>query len=197
MPPRARTSLLAACLLALLACLAPPAALADTSGGSTPSADDGQTGGVSPDNPRYRPPHRAKLVNGIAYAPYDAPAAVVRVIDAANQIVRTPYRWGGGHGSFNDTAYDCSGAVSFALNGGNLLTSPLGSSSFMRWGVGGRGRWITVYTNPGHAFLVVAGLRFDTGMRDRRVRGTYPGSGPRWGRARPTRGFAARHPSGF
>jgi hypothetical protein len=200
MPPRLRTLLLCACLLSL-ACLAPAGAVAATSGGATAGKNDGassSTGGVSPDDPRYKPPKKAKIINGIAYAPKSAPPAVVNAINAANQIVRMPYRWGGGHRSFKDSAYDCSGSVSFALHGGGLLNSPLDSSSFMKWGMVGKGRWITVYTNPGHAFMMIAGLRFDTGYRDRRAaKGAAPGSGPRWGHARPTNGFSARHPNGL
>jgi hypothetical protein len=202
MPPRLRTMLLCACLLSL-ACLAPASALAAKTGGASADADSGQnasaaTGGVSPDDPRYKPPKKAKIINGIAYPPKGAPATVVNAINAANKIVRMPYRYGGGHKSFKDTAYDCSGSVSFALHGGGLLTAPLDSSSFMSWGRSGKGRWITVWTNPGHAFVMIAGLRFDTGMRDRRVaKGTAPGSGPRWGHARPTDGFSARHPNGL
>jgi hypothetical protein len=153
---------------------------------------------VSPDDPRYRPPHHAKLINGIAYPPQDAPPEVVSAINAGNQIVRMPYRFGGGHKSFQDTAYDCSGSVSFALHGGGLLTAPLDSSSFMAWGLTGKGRWITVWTNPGHAFAMIAGLRFDTGFRDRKsAKGAAPGTGPRWGYSRPTSGFSPRHPYGF
>src|SRR4051794_34518816 len=200
MPPRSRTMLLCACLL-LLACLAPASALAAQTGGA--SSGSGQnasaaTGGVSPDDPRYKPPKNAKIINGIAYPPKSAPPAVVNAINAANRIVRMPYRYGGGHRSFKDSAYDCSGSVSFALHGGGLLGSPLDSSSFMKWGMGGRGRWITVYTNPGHAFMMIAGLRFDTGFRDRRAaKGTAPGSGPRWGHYRPTDGFSAGPPKGL
>ena len=100
------------------------------------------------------------------------------------------HRYGGGHRSFEDTAYDCSGSVSYALHGGGLLASPLPSTSFMRWGLPGRGAWITVYTNPGHAYAVIAGLRFDT---------SGPGqSGPRWRKAaRISRFFKARHPLGL
>src|SRR3954464_2054268 len=186
MPPRLRTMLLCACLLTL-ACLVPASALAAKTGGSASDSDSGDnasaaTGGVSPDDPRYKPPKKAKIINGIAYAPKSAPPAVVKAINAANKIVRMPYRYGGGHKSFKDSAYDCSGSVSFALHGGGLLGSPLDSSSFMKWGLPGKGRWITVWTNPGHAFMMVPGLRFDTGMRDRRTaKGTAPGSGPRWG----------------
>jgi hypothetical protein len=191
---RLRTTLLG-CLLLAPACLLPTKALAGPSGGAQPTVHN--SGGVSPDDPRFAPAKKGKIINGIAFAPKSAPPQVVAVINAGNQIVRMPYRYGGGHRSFVDSAYDCSGSVSFALHGANLLTSPLDSSSFMHWGLAGVGKWITVYTNPGHAFMVVAGLRFDTGMRDRGVRGTFPGSGPRWGRARMTKGFSARHPNGF
>jgi hypothetical protein len=198
MPPRFRTLLLFACLLAL-ACLAPSGAGAATVK-AKPNAT-AATGGVSPDDPRFRPPKRGKIINGIAYAPKGAPPQVVAAINAGNQIVRKPYRYGGGHNpTFQDSGYDCSGSVSYALHGGGLLTSPLDSSSFMSWGLGGKGRWITVYTNPGHAFMVIAGLRFDTGFRDNRTvphDGTFPNSGPRWGRTRPTGGFSARHPKGL
>jgi hypothetical protein len=197
MPPRFRTTLLCACLLSL-ACLAPTGAHAAQTGGSGSASSP--TGGVGPDDPRFKPPHHAKLVNGIAYAPSDAPPQVVNAIAAANEIVRMPYRYGGGHKpTFKDSAYDCSGSVSYALHGGGLLTSPLDSSSFMKWGLAGKGRWITVYTNPGHAFAMIAGLRFDTGFRDNRraPSGIWPGSGPRWGHWRPTTGFSARHPKGL
>ncbi|MEA2405691.1 MAG: hypothetical protein QOE08_2338 [Thermoleophilaceae bacterium] len=185
--------MLAACLLAL-ACLAPATASA-TDGGVTAS----QAGGVAPDG-RFLPTAKAKLVNGFAVAPSSAPQSVKNIIAAANSIATKPYRYGGGHKSFIDTAYDCSGSVSFALKGANLLTSPLDSSSFMRWGKRGRGRWVTVYTNPGHAFMVVAGLRFDTGYRGwsrAAAIGQAPGSGPRWGAPRPTTGFTARSPLGL
>ena len=142
---------------------------------------------------------RARFVAGRAVAPGNAPPAVVAAIEAANRIVGKPYRYGGGHRSFEDTGYDCSGAVSYALRGAGLLRSPLDSTSFMRWGAGGRGRWITVYTNPGHAYVVIAGLRFDTSLGDRRSARTTatPGRGPRWGRSRSARGFTARHPVGL
>lgn len=130
----------------------------------------------------------AVLRDGVAYAPADAPLAVKRAIWAANKIQRKPYIYGGGHKSFRARGYDCSGTVSFALNGGGLLKRPLDSTAFMRWGKRGRGRWITVYTNPSHAFVVIAGLRLDT---------SGPGeSGPRWRETpRSTRGFVARHPA--
>jgi hypothetical protein len=194
MLPPLRTTLLAACLLLVLACALPSASLA-VSGGTPGNAQS--TGGVSPSDPRFAPTKKGKIVAGLAVPPAGAPPEVVAVINAANQIVRMPYRYGGGHKSFTDSGYDCSGSVSFALHGANFVTSPLDSSSFMRWGLPGKGRWITVFTNPGHAFVIVAGLRFDTGWRNRDVPGTFPGSGPRWAKVRPTTGFSARHPNGF
>jgi hypothetical protein len=169
-----------------MACAAPATALAGN-------------GGAAPDD-RFKPGTKAKLVHGVAVAPADAPLAVKNIIAAANSISTKPYRYGGGHKSFIDSAYDCSGAVSYALKGGNLLTSPLDSSSFMKWGQRGPGKWVTVYTNPGHAFLVVAGLRFDTGYRNwsrAAARGQAPGSGPRWGLPRSAKGFKARSPLGL
>jgi hypothetical protein len=128
--------------------------------------------------------------DGIAYAPENAPLAVQQVIWAANKLRHKPYVYGGGHQSFRSRGYDCSGTVSFALHGGGLLDSPLDSSSFMKWGERGRGQWITVYTNPGHAWAIIAGMRLDT---------SGPGeSGPRWRtETRTFRGFRARHPLGF
>jgi hypothetical protein len=195
MPPRFRTLLLAACLL-LLACLAPSGAFAATKGSDSGNAS-AATGGISPDDARYQPAKKAKIVNGVAYAPRGAPKQVVNAIAAANRIIRMPYRYGGGHGSFNDSGYDCSGSVSYLLHGGGLLRSPLDSSSFMHWGLAGKGRWITVYANGGHAYAYIAGLRLDTGMRNN-AKGAAPGSGPRWNYgARSNSGFVARHPNGF
>jgi hypothetical protein len=177
----------------MLACLIPATASAQSGGAAAP----GRTGGASPDDPRFAPGKKAKIVDGIAVPPRGAPPQVVRVIEAGNKIVRKPYRYGGGHGSFQSAGYDCSGSVSFALHGGGLLRAPLDSSSFMSWGQAGKGTWITVYTNPGHAFMQVAGIRLDTGGRDGTQRGAYPGSGPRWGSPRTPSGFQARHPAGF
>ena len=133
----------------------------------------------------------AILLTGVALAPPDAPAAVQGAINNANQIVGRPYVWGGGHGSFYDDSYDCSGAVSFALFGGGLIPRPLTSGDLMRWGEAGRGRWITVYANPGHTFVEIAGLRFDTV-------GAEQGTGPRWHLATvSTDGYVARHPPGL
>jgi len=119
--------------------------------------------------------------SGIAIPPADAPPAVQGAISAANLISRTPYVWGGGHGSFISGGYDCSGAVSFALYGAGLLGTPMDSSSLERYGAPGPGRWITIYANPGHAFAVIAGLRWDTV-------GDQVGS---------PAGFVVRHPPGY
>ena len=136
---------------------------------------------------------RAVLRNGIAYAPSRAPQSVKNAIWAANTLRRKPYVWGGGHGSFYDHGYDCSGSVSFALHGAGVLAAPLPSSDFMRYGERGRGRWITIYSRPGHTFAVIAGLRFDT--TDFRRGGDV---GPRWYTdGRDLRGFEARHPAGL
>jgi hypothetical protein len=137
----------------------------------------------------------AQIVNGVAHAPDQAPDQVKQAIWAANQIVGMPYRIGGGHKlGFTDHAYDCSGTVSFALHGGGLLAVPRDSSSFLRYGAKGKGQWITVFTNPGHAFAVIAGLRLDTSAA-----GDPSGlSGPRWRpNLRSTRGYRARHPIGL
>jgi hypothetical protein len=190
MPLIARTKLLAGCLL-LLACLL-FAVVARTAGASS-------AGGASPDDPKYAPAKKAKVVNGKAVPPKNAPKRVKQVIYAANKIVDKPYRYGGGHGSFKDSGYDCSGSVSFALHGGKFVKAPMDSSQYMGWGKSGKGKWITVYANGGHAFMVVAGLRFDTGYRDAygRKHGAKPGSGPRWGKPRPTDGFSIRRAKSY
>ncbi len=124
-----------------------------------------------------------------ASAPAAAPAAVQSAISAANSIATTPYIWGGGHGSFESSGYDCSGAVSFALHGGGFLSSPLDSTGLETWGEPGPGRWITVYANAEHAWMTIAGLAFDT----------VGGPGPRW-HSSPVdspEGFIARHPPGY
>jgi cell wall-associated NlpC family hydrolase len=136
---------------------------------------------------------RAVLRNGVAYAPSQAPQSVKNAIWAANTLRRKPYVWGGGHGSFYDNGYDCSGSVSFALHGAGLLAAPIPSSDFLRYGERGRGRWMTIYSRPGHTFAVIAGLRLDT--TDFRRGGDV---GPRWHTdSRDLRGFQARHPAGL
>jgi cell wall-associated NlpC family hydrolase len=133
---------------------------------------------------------RAVLRNGVAYAPSRAPQSVKDAIWAANTLRRKPYVWGGGHGSFYDRGYDCSGTVSFALHGAGLLNSPIPSGDLMRYGERGRGRWMTIYSRNGHTFAVIAGLRLDTTDL-----GRGGDVGPRWyAYGRDTSGFVARHP---
>jgi hypothetical protein len=143
--------------------------------------------------PATIPGVRARLTSDgrTAAIPSDVPEPVKQVIAAANEITHTRYRYGGGHGrGFNDTAFDCSGAVSHALHGAALLQQPLDSGRFERWGRRGPGRWITVYANSGHAYMVVAGLRFVTSGRGE--------SGPRWRpEPRSSRHYVARHPAGL
>jgi hypothetical protein len=132
------------------------------------------------------------LSTGIAVAPADAPRSVRRAIRFANKIVDKPYRLGGGHRLpwRLDSAYDCSGTVSWALHGARLLRSPVPSGSFRRWGETGVGRWISVYYNRGHAYMTIAGLRLDTSM--------VPGSGPGWSTTmRSSAGYAVRHAPGL
>jgi hypothetical protein len=125
-----------------------------------------------------------------AVAPGGAPAQVQAAIAAANRITRKPYRYGGGHARFRDSGYDCSGAVSYVLHGAGLLAAPLDSTGLSRWGSRGRGDWITVYANAGHAYVVIAGLRFDTSGRGEH--------GPRWRTERRSpRGYVARRVAGL
>jgi hypothetical protein len=128
--------------------------------------------------------------DGLAIPPAGAPAVVTALITAANQIATLPYKYGGGHGSFTDTAYDCSGSVSFALHGAGLLDATLDSTELSTWGRTSAGKWITIYANKTHTYLIVAGLRFDTsGQR---------AAGTRWQAAiRSNKGFKVRHPAGL
>ena len=136
---------------------------------------------------------RAVLRNGIAYAPSRAPENVKNAIWAVNALRRKPYVWGGGHRSFHDRGYDCSGAVSYALHYAGALSSPMPSSGLMDYGRRGRGRWITIYSRPGHTFAVIAGLRLDTTDFQR-----GGNTGPRWHvDGRDTDDFVARHPAGM
>jgi cell wall-associated NlpC family hydrolase len=136
---------------------------------------------------------RAVIRDGIAYAPSHAPESVKNAIWAANAIRRKPYVWGGGHGSFSDRGYDCSGSVSYALHGAGMLAAPLPSSDLMRYGARGRGRWMTIYSRRGHTFAVIAGLRLDTTDL-----GRGGDVGPRWyADGRDTGGYVARHPVGM
>jgi hypothetical protein len=193
--------------------VAAPAAMAQsTTGGTdatgapvpvppTPPAPVPPTGGAAygepnPATTQLVPTEAATILpTGYAAAPQSAPQEVKDAILAANEIVGKPYLYGGGHTTkFVSRGYDCSGTVSYALHGGALLTSPLDSASFMKWGDRGPGTWITIYTNPGHAFAVIAGLRLDTSAA-----GDPSGTkGPRWRPVlRSTKGFTARHPLGF
>jgi hypothetical protein len=177
---------------------APAAFAQDESGGTQPqpSQDPAQTGGREYGSAPYQfqptvPGLQAKIVDGIAYAPELAPDAVKQAIWTGNQIVGMPYRYGGGHKDFQDTGYDCSGTVSFALHGGGLLNRPRDSSGFARFGVAGGGQWITIYTNPGHAYVTIAGIRLDTSAADD-PRGA---KGPQWRMLRRSnRGYRTRHP---
>jgi cell wall-associated NlpC family hydrolase len=170
---RIKAGIALAAVAALTAVAAVPADAGN--GGTGSSATKGPVG-------------HAKLVHGRAIAPSNAPRKVRKVIAAANRIRNKPYKWGGGHGRWNDSGYDCSGSVSYALHGGRLLGSPLDSGGFMHWARGGKGNWITVYSNPSHAFMVVAGLRFDTSMTR--------GNGPGWSKnihAERLKDFRKRH----
>lgn len=150
----------------------PPAPPSDPAPAEGPAADG--TGGLLTGNdglplPQI-PGEKAKLIKsginkGLAVAPQQAPPEVKAIIAAANRIAlfkKYPYRYGGGHRSFTDSAYDCSGTASYALRGANLVSSPLPSGSYMKWGEKGYGRWVTVFAHPGHMYLVIAGLRYDT-----------------------------------
>jgi hypothetical protein len=183
-----------------LLCAAVAAALVLLMGLAAPaSAGRSKSSGGATFQPPPPPPEEATLVDGRVLAPVTAPRKVKRVIEAANRLVEKPYIYGGGHKPFSsllDRGYDCSGAVSYALFGGRFLRSPLPSGDLMSWGEDGPGEWITVYAHGGHAYLVVAGLRFDTSMRDADAPG--PSSGPRWSRTlRESDAFVARHPSGY
>jgi hypothetical protein len=172
---------LAGSLLAI-ALAAPGASAACTTGGLTPAEVDICT-----------PTAKAKLLTtGELIPPKSAPAKVKAVIAAANKIRTKPYIYGGGHARWWDRGYDCSGSVSYALHGGDFLTSPLPSTSMEKWGSEGEGRWITVYANAGHAYAVIAGVRWDTS-------GDGEGeTGPRWHTdLRDNVGYVARHPAGY
>jgi hypothetical protein len=134
----------------------------------------------------------AELVLGVAAPPETAPPAVKAAIAAANQIRTRPYIWGGGHSRWWSPGYDCSGAVSYALHGAGLITTPMDSGEMMTWGAPGKGRWITVYANAGHAFAVIDGVRWDTAGDEAAE------TGPRWHpEMASTAGYVVRHPAGY
>ncbi len=185
--------LLPLAVLALAAPAASAAPRAEKSGGMS-FLDADAAPEVAPDlAPEVEAP-KALLIDGVAHAPAGAPEAVKRAIAAGNALQGKPYRYGGGHARVEDSGYDCSGTVSYALAKAGLLKTPLDSGSFMSWGRRGKGDWITIRTNPGHAYVVIAGLRLDTSAAN------DPGGekGPRWRPAlRNPSGFTARHPAGL
>ena len=139
---------------------------------------------------QYVPGRTAQIVDGRAVPPPHAPFPVWEAISAGNEIAGLPYRYGGGHANFMDSGYDCSGATSYVLHAIGHLTSPEPSQDFRSYGQSGPGRWISVYATNGHVFLVVAGVRFDTGYSG--------GEGPKWStRGRPADGYVIRHPAGL
>jgi hypothetical protein len=184
-------------LLALLLALGVGASPASAqSGGTAGPTDPSAPAPTTPapgTAPATVPGTRAKLTkSGLAIPPADAPQAVIDAINAGNRIRKKPYIYGGGHASFKAKGYDCSGAVSYVLNAAGLLDSPIPSGPLMKWGIPGKGSWITVYSNPGHAYAVIAGLRWDTSAMG------SGGNGPRWrATKRPAKGFAARTYLGF
>jgi peptidoglycan hydrolase-like protein with peptidoglycan-binding domain len=128
--------------------------------------------------------------SGLAVAPASAPDEVKAIVDAGNRIATKPYKYGGGHARWNDSGYDCSGSVSYVLHAAGLLGQARDSTGFMSYGDAGRGTWITIRSNPSHAYMIVAGLRFDTSARSR--------TGSRWSeQMRSASGFRGRHPEGF
>jgi cell wall-associated NlpC family hydrolase len=141
------------------------------------------------------PGKRARYVEGLAAAPMSAPGAIQEIVWAANNIIGLPYIYGGGHNaSFLSPGYDCSGTVSFALHGADLLEAPEDSSELMAWGSSGQGRWVTIFSNPGHAYMTVAGLRLDTSAAD----DPSNQQGPRWRPLRPGNvSYTVRHPLGL
>ena len=131
------------------------------------------------------------LRNGYAIVPKHAPPAVHRIVAAGNRIKGFPYKLGGGHRRINDNGYDCSGAVSYVLIKAGLLNDSLTSKGLKKYGRRGKGDWVTIYAKNGHTFLVVGGLRFDTGYNGE-------GRGAKWTvHDRPTRGHVMRHPVGL
>lgn len=159
--------------------------------GGSPISNSG-TGAAKPD--LLVPGHTARIIDGLGAAPMDAPAAVQEIIWAGNQIVGLPYIYGGGHASFISPGYDCSGTVSYALHGADLLSTPMDSTEFEGWGGNGVGTWVTIFANGGHAYMTVAGIRLDTSSAN------DPSNlqGPRWRPLRPENaGFVVRHPTGL
>jgi len=191
--PKRRLAVAGITTACVLAAAVPAAA---QTGGSGPPGDTTTTTTTDPSTP-MAPPGRAKLrKDGTALPPADAPPAIQAAINAGNAIHTYPYHWGGGHRTFYDSGYDCSGAVSYVLHAAGFLASPMPSGPLASsWGAFGKGRWITVYANASHAYMVVAGLRFDTSAVGERLN---QGSGPRWRKTkrRPT-GYTAKYYPGY
>jgi cell wall-associated NlpC family hydrolase len=145
----------------------------------------------SEEEPPEAPTEKAYIgSDGLAVAPASAPDEVRAIIEAGNAIATKPYKYGGGHSRWNDSGYDCSGSISYVLHAAGLLDQALDSTGFMSWGEPGRGTWVTIRANPGHAYLIVAGLRFDTSARRQ--------TGTRWSeQMRSARGYRGRHPEGL
>jgi cell wall-associated NlpC family hydrolase len=184
LPVRGRTVALAALAAVLIGML-----LAVVDAGAAQAA----TGGFSSEPPPVEAPLAAAALNAdrrTAVAPAGAPEQVVEAIAAANRITRKPYKWGGGHARWRDTGYDCSGTVSYVLHAAGLLKVARASGGLMSYGEDGEGDWISIYANGGHAYMVIAGLRFDTSGRGE--------EGPRWRlEPRSGRGYVKRHPAGL
>jgi hypothetical protein len=171
-----------------------PAAPAAPAASTDPAAAGGEaapTESAAPATTAVAPSEVATLApDGTAIAPASAPDEVKLLIAAANEIHDKPYKYGGGHGRWIDTGYDCSGSMSYAYHGAGLLDEALDSSGFMAWGDPGEGEWVTNYANPGHAYMVIAGLRFDTSGRAE--------DGSRWDtEMRSSSGYIVRHPPGL
>jgi peptidoglycan hydrolase-like protein with peptidoglycan-binding domain len=171
---------------------AAPATDLAVSGGTTPEAAVAAPAApTAPVATASAPAEEATLLpDGTAVAPESAPEEVKLIIAAGNVIHDLPYKYGGGHGIWNDTGYDCSGSMSFAFHGAGMLDQALDSTGFMSWGDPGEGQWITTYANPGHAYMIVAGLRFDTSGR--------AADNSRWHASmRSSSGYTVRHPPGL
>jgi hypothetical protein len=180
LPVRGRTVAIAALVAVLLGTLL-----------ATVDAD-AETGGFSATPPAEAPPANAAMSSDrrTAVAPAGAPEHVVAAIAAANRITSKPYKWGGGHASWRDSGYDCSGTVSYVLHAAGLLRTARDSTGLMSYGRRGKGEWITVYAHGSHAYMIVAGLRFDTSGRGE--------EGPRWRlEPRSGAGYVKRHPAGL
>jgi peptidoglycan hydrolase-like protein with peptidoglycan-binding domain len=156
-------------------------------------ATGSSTGAASPEPEPTQPVVRGKATinsDGTATPPPDAPATIKRIIEAGNEIASKPYKYGGGHGSWKDSGYDCSGSVSYALHGGGLLKTARSSGEFGNWGTSGRGKWISIYFNSGHMYMRIAGLRYDTSGATQ--------DGTRWHySSRSASGYQIRHPRGL